>query len=61
MLYESQMHFKGKTSFLTLASPQNIYHMEMKIGMVHKVRGINKYAKFHHATFGGSAPRLHEI
>ena len=30
--------------------------MEMRIGMVHYVRGFNKCAKWHHATYRGSAP-----
>jgi hypothetical protein len=47
---------KGKPLFLTPASSQTIHPMEMRIGMVHYVRGFNKCAKSHHATYRGSAP-----
>ena len=50
---KSHMHFKGKTSFLTPASPKTTHQNEVKIGMVHYVWGSNKYAKFHLAILRG--------
>jgi hypothetical protein len=53
---KSHMHFKGKSSFLTPSSPQINHQIDMKIGTFDYVQGFNKCAKFHRATFRGSAP-----
>jgi hypothetical protein len=38
---KSHMPFKGKSSFLTPASPKTIHQKEIKIGMVDKVHKFN--------------------
>jgi hypothetical protein len=52
---KSHMPFKGKSSFLTPASPKTIHQKEIKIGTVDYVHGFNECAKFQLAVFRGSA------
>jgi hypothetical protein len=53
---KSHLPFKGKSSFLTPASPKTIQQKEIKIGMVDYVHEFNKCAKFQLAISRGSAP-----